>query len=76
MLKNGRHVGQGSDTEDRWHARMLELAGDHGLPAKSLQKIGVLQMLLLKDLEDDRTAKALILGQQDRPHCTFGVRLL
>ena len=47
---------------------MLELGRDGGFPEKSLPKIGILQMLLLKDLEDHRAAEALILGQQDRAH--------
>ena len=55
---------------------MLELGRDGGFPAKPLTKIGILQMLLLKDLEDDRAAETLILGQQDRTHRPFGVRLL
>src|SRR3974390_581239 len=64
-------VGKRPDTEDRWNSRMLELSGDGGFPAESLLQCGILQVFLLKDLEDHRAAEPLVLGQHDGSHRAF-----
>ena len=52
---------------------MLQLGCDHCLSTEPVVEYGILLVVLVQDLEHNRAAERLILGQQDLAHRTFGV---